>query len=121
MTTAKNTKPTVSATAALTTEYNELARVAKITTAAPKSKAALEKAIASMKATLKAKAKRNVPSGFVSAADIAREVGVNPKVARAKLRRMYAGKDAKALPKVNGDAWLFAQGDHDRVIELLTR
>lgn len=57
----------------------------------------------------------------ISAVDIAKSLNINPKIARAKLRRAYARDVENALPQsLSNDNWVFAR-EHENVIkDLLT-
>lgn len=58
--------------------------------------------------------KKQATSNLVSLADIAREIGIEPKLARAKARR------SDELTKMaKGDSWAFAPADVKKVKELL--
>lgn len=83
---------------------------AKANAKAPKAKATAKDA--------KAKdAKPAKDANAISVADLARATGQNPKVVRARLRRMYA-KDAKNLPTPT-DGWTFNKKDEARVMALV--
>jgi len=59
----------------------------------------------------------------VSIAAIAREeLEIDPKVARAKMRRIYRAEDApKDLPKpIKDGSWTFDAKHHDALVALLT-
>lgn len=56
----------------------------------------------------------------ISAVDIAKTIGVNPKIARAKLRRAYARDTEGALPvSLSNDNWVFSRDDEAAITELL--
>lgn len=58
-------------------------------------------------------------NGTVTVADLARETGQDPKVARAKMRRIYADM-YKDLPKaVNKKRWVFAAKDRSKILALI--
>lgn len=60
----------------------------------------------------------------ITVAAIAREeLEIDPKVARAKMRRIYKAEDAPAsLPKpLKEGGWTFDAKDHDAVVALLTQ
>lgn len=57
------------------------------------------------------------PSTTLRLVDILKATGKNPKVVRAKLRKLYA-KDATDLPKPLA-YWVFCKSDEQRVIELI--
>jgi hypothetical protein len=58
--------------------------------------------------------KRTVAADQVTLADIARDLGMSPKVARQKLRR------AKDLPR-STEGWVFAASDRAAVVKALGR
>jgi hypothetical protein len=58
----------------------------------------------------------------VKIADVCRELKVDPKTVRARLRRLYAGDDADALPQPltdSGQRWTFAEDDREAVKALV--
>jgi hypothetical protein len=67
-----------------------------------------------------AKAKKVTSEQTISIADIARAMNVDQKVARAKLRRLYASQPANTLPKPVGEGWTFAVSDESKLRNLLT-
>lgn len=108
-------------------EYNDLAaRIdRKPLKAWKESKAKLEARIEAMRTDLELEALDSKPedaSGddpdVVTLADLARELGRNPKVIRAKLRRLYNGDNAE-LPTPIGDRWTFARDAREAVLELI--
>lgn len=73
--------------------------------------------------TAKADAKKADEIKTVTIASIARdELEIDPKVARAKMRRIYRAEDApKDLPKpVKEGSWTFDAKFHDQLVEMLT-
>lgn len=54
----------------------------------------------------------------ITAAEVARELGIDPKVARAKLRR-YKDKLTKLYAKGVTDGWTFPKSSKDALIEIL--
>jgi hypothetical protein len=61
----------------------------------------------------------------VKVADIARnQLEIDPKVARAKMRKIYNAEDAdtKKLPKpIKEGSWTFAAKDEAAILDLLTQ
>jgi len=58
----------------------------------------------------------------VKIAEVCRELNIDPKTVRARLRRLYAGDDAKDLPQPLTDAgqrWTFAEEDAEAVKALV--
>ena len=106
-------------TATLYNEYVQLADVAKRKALAKSSfanKARIVEAIAALKETLRTRSRKSTDE-LIALADIAREIGMNPKVARAKCRIAAPNE----LPERVGDeGWVFNRDDHDRVVEFLT-
>lgn len=140
---SKKINTTAPATAEQITSYNELVKAAnkadptlkaKPIKAWPHGAKALQARIdsladvvgavpAKVKATAKdakpAKVKDAKPaSDTVTVADMARATGQNPKVVRARLRRMYA-KDAKNLPTPIDARWAFAKKDEAKVLAMV--
>lgn len=56
----------------------------------------------------------------ISLIDIARELSIDAKIARAKFRRIYATRDANDLPITRDENWVFSRDDIERVKTLLT-
>lgn len=112
----------------LLNEYNELAASVgrKPLKVWKESKAKLQHRIDALKHTIEDTddatnddATNDEDSDFVTIAELARELGRNPKVVRAKLRRVYDDADAD-VPKPIGDRWKFARDEREALIELIT-
>jgi len=108
----------------LLNEYNELAARLdrKPLKVWKESKAKLQARINALRADLPADdANDNADADVVTLADLARELGRNPKVIRAKLRRIYNDDELGPtdLPKPIGDRWVFARNERDAVLELI--
>lgn len=105
-------------TSVLYNEYAQLAAAAKRRVLAKTSfpnKSRIADAIAELKQALKTRSRKSTDD-VIALADIAREITMNPKVARAKCR-----DDADMLKlRVGDNGWVFNRDDHDRVIEFLT-
>ena len=108
-------------TKALLAEYNERAAAvgAKQLKTWKGSKAQLQAKLDALPAPSKKTPKRE--TNGVSVADLAREAGKNPKVVRAKLRRLYANGDTNAaLPKpIDKSRWVFDESDREAIAELV--
>jgi antitoxin ChpS len=64
--------------------------------------------------------RRGLPEGVIALADLAREIGMDPKAARARFRRHRAAFAAKGLrPKSERGAWVFDARLRDRIIGAL--
>lgn len=55
----------------------------------------------------------------VTVAELARRTEQNPKIVRARLRRLYS-KDSSDLPTPVDGPWTFAKADEDRVLALVS-
>lgn len=58
---------------------------------------------------------RVIPAGHFTVADLARELGVNPKIARANMRR----KASKFGFEQSDDGWMFADKHRDAIAALI--
>ena len=57
----------------------------------------------------------------VKVADLARELGKDPKTVRARLRRMYKSDDAADLPQpIQVGKWVYREEDRDALTELIS-
>ncbi len=105
-------------TATLYSEYVQLADVAKRKPLARTSfanKQRIVDAIAALKETLRTRSRKSTDE-VIALADIAREIGMNPKVARAKCR-IAAPNELPA--RIGDDGWVFNRDDHDAVVDFL--
>lgn len=106
--------------AALLVTYNELASNVDAPTIAKwnGTKAKLIERIDALRASTRRS--RKSTDTVIALADIARDAGVNPKVARAKLRRLKAAKKLTIKPATKNDKdWVFNKDDADAVAELI--
>lgn len=107
----------------LLAQYNTAAKAAdqKTIKTWKSSQAALQAKLDALPKPKRSKAKSNgsVPEG-VSVADLARDAGKNPKVVRARLRRVFANGKTKDLPKpIDKSRWLFAEKDRKAIAALV--
>jgi lambda repressor-like predicted transcriptional regulator len=59
-------------------------------------------------------------SRTISVADIAREAGIRPETARARLRRRFEDEDSEGLPEpVAQGIWVFSARDRRKVERLI--
>ena len=102
---------------ALLARHNELADALgdKQLSAWKASKAKLAERIADLEARIKP-ARASATDALFHLTDLCRELGLNAKVARAKMRRLYA-KDATTLPKPV-TKWAWQPDDADEVRNL---
>ena len=61
-----------------------------------------------------------MPMRFVKLTEVAREAGIKPETARAKVRKAYEDPTGKRLPKPI-DRWLFKEKDAPRVLKIISQ
>jgi hydroxymethylpyrimidine/phosphomethylpyrimidine kinase len=108
----------------LVAEYNELAKSLgkpEITTKSFNgTNGALTAAIEELRASMSPRRRAMTNADQIAVVDIAREMNLNAKLARAKLRRLYANAENVDLPPTLGERnWVYSREHLPRVRELL--
>lgn len=77
----------------------------------------IEEKKANRATSLNPRANKEKPAGTITVADLCRELKIDPKQGRAKLRRHSAALEK--LPTVEGEKWTFKASARDKLVSLL--